>query len=142
VTRLAGPGRIEYDDDVSGLRPEDLEGFFVDWPVPPSPERRLAILHGSDRVLLAREPGSGRVVGFVTAVTDGVLSAYIPLLEVVPDHQGAGIGTELMRRLLEEFRDLYIVDLVCDPQLESFYRRFGMVPLTGMALRNRAALTE
>ena len=106
----------------------------------PSPERRLAILHGSDRVVLAREAGSKRLVGFVTALTDGVLSAYIPLLEVLPEYQGAGVGTELMRRLLEELRGLYIVDLVCDPELEGYYRRFAMIPLTGMALRNRAAL--
>jgi ribosomal protein S18 acetylase RimI-like enzyme len=131
---------VRYEDDLSGLRPEDLALFFVDWPVAPSPEQRLAILRGSDRVLLAREPDSGRVVGLATAITDGVLSAYIPLLEVLPEYQGSGIGTELMRRLLEDLRDLYMVDLVCDPQLEAFYRRFGMVPLTGMALRNRAAL--
>ncbi|MBA2384787.1 MAG: GNAT family N-acetyltransferase [Actinobacteria bacterium] len=131
---------MRYEDDVSGLRPEDLADFFVDWPLAPSPEQRLAILRGSDRVLLAREPDSGRVVGFVTAITDGVLSAYIPLLEVLPEYQGAGIGTELLRRLLDELSDLYMVDLVCDPELEGFYRRFGMIPLTGMALRNRAAL--
>ncbi len=132
---------LAYTGDVSGVEPEHLSGFFVGWPHPPTPEQHLAVLRGSYAVVLARDE-DGRVVGFVTAVTDGVLSAYIPLLEVIPDHQGAGIGTELMRRLLEEFRDLYIVDLVCDPQLEGFYRRFGMVPLTGMALRNRAALTE
>ena len=132
---------MTYDDDVSRLRPEDLAPFFVGWPAAPTPEQRLAILRGSDRVLLARDD-SGRVVGFVTAISDGVLSAYIPFLEVLPEHQGAGIGSELMRRLLEELRDLYMVDLVCDPELEPFYRRFGMAPLTGMALRNRDALSS
>jgi ribosomal protein S18 acetylase RimI-like enzyme len=131
---------VRYDDDLSGLRPEDLTEFFVDWPVAPSPEQRLAILRGSDHVVLAREEAANRVVGFATAITDGALSAYIPLLEVLPEYQGSGVGTELMRRLLAKLRDLYMVDLVCDPQLEAFYRRFGMVPLTGMALRNRAAL--
>jgi ribosomal protein S18 acetylase RimI-like enzyme len=131
---------VRYDDDLSDVRPEELAPFFVDWPVAPSPEQRLAILRGSDHVLLAREDDTGRVIGFATALTDGVLSAYIPLLEVLPEYQGSGIGTELMRRLLAKLRDLYIVDLVCDPQLEAFYRRFGMVPLTGMALRNRDAL--
>jgi ribosomal protein S18 acetylase RimI-like enzyme len=131
---------VKYDDDLSALRPGDLAEFFVDWPVSPSPEQRLAILRGSDHIVLAREEDSERVVGFVTAITDGVLSAYIPLLEVLPEYQGSGVGTELMQRLLAKLRDLYIIDLVCDPQLEAFYRRFGMVPLTGMALRNRAAL--
>ena len=57
---------MTYDDDVSRLRPEDLAPFFVDWPAAPTPEQRLAILRGSDRVLLARDD-SGRVIGFVTA---------------------------------------------------------------------------
>ena len=39
--------------------------------------------------MLARDD-AGRVVGFVTAISDGVLSAYIPLLEVLPEYQGAG----------------------------------------------------
>ena len=131
---------MRYDDDLSELRPQELAPFFVDWPQPPSPEQRLAILRGSDHVLLAHDEESERVVGFVTAITDGVLSAYIPLLEVLPEYQGSGVGTELMRRLLAKLGDMYMVDLVCDPQLETFYRRFGMAPLTGMALRNRAAL--
>src|SRR5215204_6117647 len=137
---MGAPGRIDYDDDAADLRSDDLADFFVGWPVPPSAERRLALVRGSDRVVIAREAGSRRLVGLVTAITDGALAAYIPHLEVLPEYQGSGIGTELMRRLLDELRSLYMVDLVCDPELEGFYRRFGMVALTGMALRNRTAL--
>ena len=56
------------------------------------------------------------VVGFVTAVSDGVLSAYIPLLEVLPEYQDRGIGSELMRRILEQLDDLYMVDVLCDAE--------------------------
>ena len=88
------------------MTPADLEGFFVDWPVRPSPERHLEILRGSDHVVLAREGDDGRVVGFVTAISDGVLSAFIPLLEVLPEWQGHGIGSELVRRILGELDEL------------------------------------
>ncbi|MBA2463256.1 MAG: GNAT family N-acetyltransferase [Actinobacteria bacterium] len=131
---------VVYTTDASGLRPMQLEGFFVDWPSPPSPERHLEVLRGSDHVVLALESGSRRVLGFATAVTDGVLAAYIPLLEVLPDRQGQGIGTELVRRLLEELRGFYMVDLICDEELEAFYRRFGMIPVRGMVLRDPDAL--
>ncbi len=77
----------------------------------------------------------GSVVGFVTAVSDGVLSAFIPLLEVLPDRRGQGIGSELVRRILAELDSFYMVDLVCDPELEPFYQRFEMMLLSGMALR-------
>ena len=83
----------------------------------------------------------GRVLGFVTAISDGVLSAFIPLLEVLPERQGQGIGSELVRRILGELEDFYMVDLVCDPELEGFYRRFEMTLLAGMAVRRRHLLT-
>lgn len=131
---------VVYSTDVSGLTPGDLEGFFVGWPAKPSPERHLEILRGSDHVVVARDGPDGRVVGFITAISDGVLSAFIPLLEVLPDFQGGGIGSELVRRMLAELEEYSMVDLVCDPGLEPFYRRFEMMLLAGMSLRRRHLL--
>jgi GNAT superfamily N-acetyltransferase len=130
---------IEYVESADGVEARHLEGFFVDWPQPPALERRLELLRGSDHVVLARAPE--RVVGFVTAISDGVLSAYVPLLEVLPEYRGRGIGTELMRRLLARLGDLYMVDLCCDAGLEPFYRRLGLQTWDrGMGIRNREAL--
>ena len=134
------PADVVYTTDVNGVTTADLEGFFAEWPERPSPERHLEILRGSDHVVLAREGESGRVLGFVTAISDGVLSAFIPLLEVLPDRRGEGIGSELVRRMLAELEHFYMVDLVCDPQLEGFYRRFEMMLLAGMSLRRRHLL--
>ena len=105
-------------------------------PEPPSAETHLRLLRQSDHVVLATDAETGRVVGFVTAISDGVLSAYIPLLEVVPAYQGRGIGTELMRRMLDLLHDLYAIDLLCDPEVQTFYARLGMRPAAGMAVRN------
>ena len=46
----------------------------------------------------AFETEEQRVVGFMAGITDPVQSAFIPLLEVL--HQGQGIGTEVMRRMV------------------------------------------
>ena len=116
---MAAPD-VVYTTDVEQVSAADLRGFFIGWPVRPSQERHLEILRGSDHVVLAREGEQGRVLGFVTAISDGVVSAFIPLLEVLPERRGEGIGTELMRRLLAELEDLYMVDLMCDPELEPF----------------------
>ena len=75
---------------------------------------------------------------YVTAISDGVLSAYIPLLEVLPEYQGQGIGTELVKRMLEQCSELYMVDTTCDPALQAFYAHCGMQPSTGAMVRNYA----
>jgi ribosomal protein S18 acetylase RimI-like enzyme len=127
---------IAYQAGLEGITPALLEGFFVDWPNPPAPEIHLRLLAGSQHVLLARDESSGQVVGFITAISDGVLTAFIPLLEVLPAYQGRGIGQELTRRMLERLRHLYAIDLLCDDDLQPFYARLGMRPASGMMLRN------
>ena len=126
---------VVYTADVAGVTAADLKGFFADWPVQPTPERHLEVLRGSDYVVLARDGEAGRVVGFVTAISDGVLSAFIPLLEVLPEHRGRGIGSELTRRMLAQLEGFAMVDLVCDPELVPFYRRFELMLLSGMSQR-------
>ena len=128
---------IEYTSDLAGITPDQLEGpFFAGWPNPPSPQRHLDILSGSDHVVLAIHQPAGRVVGFVNAITDGTFMAFIPLLEVVADYQGRGVGSQLVRRLLDRLAGYYAVDVMCDPDLQPFYRHLGMVPTTGAMLRN------
>jgi ribosomal protein S18 acetylase RimI-like enzyme len=124
-----------YVDSAAGIRSDQLTGgFFVGWPSPPTVERHLDILRGSDAVVIAI--GDGAVVGYATAISDGVLSAFIPLLEVLPAYQHQGIATELMRRLLAQLDHLYMVDVCCDADLEPFYRRLGFNNLDrGMGLR-------
>jgi ribosomal protein S18 acetylase RimI-like enzyme len=130
---------IQYVASADDLEPADLEGFFVGWPQRPTAEKHLALLRGSSHVVLALE--GRRVVGFVTAVSDGVLSAYIPLLEVLPDFQGRGIGKELTRRLLGALDGLYMVDVVCDEDVAPFYEALGLTRHdTALGLRNRAAV--
>ena len=136
------PASVVFSSDVAGLHPADIEGFFVGWPVRPSPEKHLEILRGSDYVVLARDGEAGSVVGFGTAISDGVLSAFITLLEVLPPWQGKGVGSELVRRILIELEHFYMVDLVCGAELEPFYRRFQLTPFTGMGLRRRSLLGE
>jgi ribosomal protein S18 acetylase RimI-like enzyme len=126
---------IRYAADVVDILPSQLPGFFEGWPNPPSSETHLRLLQSSSHVVIALAD-SHQVVGFVTAISDGVLSAYVPFLEVLPSHRGRGIGQELIRRVLVQLRDIYSINLHCDPELRSFYEHLGMRSLGGMAIRN------
>ena len=127
---------ISYQTHLEGITIDRLRGFFVGWPSPPLPETHLRLLQQSYRVVVAVDSETEYVVGFINAVSDGVLSAYVPLLEVLPEYQMQGIGGELVRCLLKLLDNLYMIDLTCDRRLQKFYERFGMKPSTGMTARN------
>lgn len=127
---------LSYRSSLESITEQHLQGFFVAWGNPPTPEAHLRILQGSYAVELALD--GERVVGFITAISDGVLSAYIPLLEVLPEYQKQGIGAELVRRMLARLQHLYMIDLMCDADLQAFYAQQGGRAYTGMIWRNYA----
>ncbi len=127
---------IEYRTSLKNITGPQLDGFFEGWPAPPSPEMHLKLLEQSDCIVLATETESGQVVGFITAVTDHVLSAYIPLLEVLPEYRKQGIGKTLIRRMIELLNGIYMIDLTCDSDVQPFYKSVGMQPMSGMMIRN------
>lgn len=105
------------------------EGFFDGWPNPPDKETHKKILENSALSIVAIDEKTDLIVGFVHAISDGVHSAYLPLLEVLPPYKGRGIGRKLMERILDEPRDIYMIDLSCDEELVPFYESLGMIPL-------------
>ena len=125
---------IAFTDCLQGVEQEHLVGFFEGWPNPPCPERHLAILRGSAYFVLAKD--DNRIVGFITAISDGVSSAYIPHLEVLKEYRGRGIGGELVRLMLEKLKHLYMIDLICDEDVQPFYEKVGMRAYQGMIHRN------
>jgi len=111
-------------------------GFFVGWPNPPSSVAHLRILQGSYIAWVAIDTSANKVAGFINAVSDGVMAAYIPLLEVLPEYQKKGVGKELTSRMLESLKNLYMVDLLCDEDMQQYYTKFGMRKTTGVFARN------
>ncbi|MBD3285242.1 GNAT family N-acetyltransferase [candidate division WOR-3 bacterium] len=127
---------IRYTRSTRGISADKLNGFFEGWPKKPSPQRHLELLESSDEVIVAVDEESGDVAGFITAVTDHVLAAYIPFLEVLPRYRKKGIAGELLRRMLDKLKYLYMVDTVCDEEVIGFYKKSGFVKHTAMIYRN------
>lgn len=133
---VSGADPVTASSDDAGGALELADGFFEGWPNPPSSETHWRLLENSYCSVLAID--NGRIVGFINAISDGVLSAYVPLLEVLPEYRGRGIGRELVERLLSELDHLYMIDLSCDDDLVPFYEALEMRPACAMIKRNYA----
>ena len=113
-----------------------LQGFFAGWRNPHTSETHLEILKKSAYIVLALDRATNKIVGFITAITDFVQSAFIPLLEVLPEYRNRDIGSSLAKRMLEKLNHIYAIDLMCDHELQGFYQKLGMTPAVGMVIRN------
>ncbi len=130
---------ITYTTSAQDVTVSQLQGgFFEGWPTPPAPEAHLRILQNSYRVVLAIDEANNTAVGFITAISDGLSAAYIPHLEVLRPYRGRGIGSQLVTRMLEQLQHLYMIDLVCDEEVQPFYRRLDFRPASAMIRRNYA----
>lgn len=125
---------IEYLEEIKLISEVQLEGFFVGWKRPLSSRQHFELLKGSSHFIVAIE--KDKVVGFITALSDGVNSSFIPLLEVLPKYQKKGIGTELVKRMLAKLEGISNIDLMCDEEVMIFYDRFSeMCRAKGMVIR-------
>jgi GNAT superfamily N-acetyltransferase len=68
-----------------------------------------------------------KLVGFGRVVTDFVLHAMIYDMIVLPDHQGRGIGTKILKALVKRCKEQGIRDiqLFCAKGKRAFYERNG-----------------
>ena len=84
------------------------------------------------------------VVGLIRLVGDGFSSVFVQDLIVLPSYQCQGIGSALMKEALEDYKDVYQVQLVTEQTEKNvvFYRSMGFETLstydcTGMTWVNR-----
>ena len=125
---------IEYTDKIVHITPDSLKGFFVGWPNPPDEKLHLEILRNSYKVWLAMD--GTRCIGFINALSDGIFYAFIPLLEVLPEYRRNGIGTELVKRMVQFLDKMYAIDIVCDESVAPFYQKIGFNKCVGLIKRN------
>ena len=130
---------IVYSTDKNDLTSLKIENFFAGWPHKPSEEILRKSIVNADYVVLAIDKNKKRLVGYITALSDTVLSAYIPFLEVEKEYQGQGLGSTLVKKMLEQLSDLYMIDVVCDKKIAGFYKEAGFQSWHAMIKRNYAS---
>lgn len=126
---------IEYIDTLDGAENYTLEGFCDGWKKPLSTIQLQAVINNSTFKVLAVDADEKKVVGIITALSDQTNWAFISYLEVLPAYQKQRIGNELMQRMLSKLSRINCIDLTCDPEMQPFYERFGMLKSEGMVIR-------
>ena len=88
-----------------------------------------------------------KIVGLVRLIGDGFSSVFIQDLLVLSSYQRQGIGSSLMKQALDDYKDVYQVQLATDESEKTlaFYRSLGFETLssfqcTGMIWVNRKNL--
>lgn len=77
-----------------------------------------------------------KLIGAGRAISDGVWRSAIFDVVVLPDHQGQGIGTKIIKFLLGN-EDVDVVMLYAAPGKEEFYKKLGFRKMkTAMAIMN------
>jgi ribosomal protein S18 acetylase RimI-like enzyme len=92
----------------------------------------------------AGENGQRRLVGAGRALADGMDCSYICDVAVHPSQQGAGIGREIVSRLVQLSKGHKKIILYAVPGKEPFYKKLGFKRMsTAMAIfANQAQATE
>ena len=116
--------KLEYketkDFDANALQELFLS---VSWSSGNYPEQLKIAMSNSHRVYSAWD--GDKLVGLMNSLSDGIMTAYFHYLLVHPEYHKLGIGRELVRQMLEEYKEYARKVLIAyDNELE-FYKQCG-----------------
>lgn len=124
---------IRLSDDIAAISWPELARVIELAPLGKRDLGKLEIAFRNSEVRCFVYDGQ-KLVGAGRAISDGALRAAIYDLVVLPEYQGRGIGTKIMRYLLDR-AEAEIVMLFANPGKEPFYDRFGFRKMkTAMAI--------
>lgn len=66
-----------------------------------------------------------RLVGFCRSISDGIYRAYVEDVVVLSTYRNKGIGERMVKRLLDELKDIDVISLFCTEDLDGFYEWSG-----------------
>ena len=96
-------------------------------------ENMAALEKGYKNSLLVLAAYEGdELLGIIRAVGDGCTIVFVQDILVFPGHQRRGVGTALLKAVLERYPDVRQVELVTDntPETVAFYRSLGFSELS------------
>jgi GNAT superfamily N-acetyltransferase len=94
-----------------------------EWSSAEKPDQLLAALRNSHSLVTARL--NGQLIGIGNAISDGHLVVYFPHMLVLPNHQGQGVGRQMMRAMQSKYSGFHQQMLTADGKAIDFYKSLG-----------------
>lgn len=113
--------KINYKD-THEFSEKELEDLFlsVGWSSGHFPDKLVIAMKNFETVYTAWD--EDKLVGLVSAMDDGIMTAYVHYLLIRPEYKGIGIGKELINRIKDCYSDfLRIVVVAYNDEIE-FYK--------------------
>lgn len=116
--------RIEYKT-IKDIGAPVLERLFlsVEWSSGHFPDKLSAAMKNYETVFTAWD--GERLVGLLSAMDDGVMTAYIHYLLVDPEYQDKKIGRTLVEMSKEKYADYLRIVLIAYNKEAHFYEQCG-----------------
>lgn len=123
---------ITYSD-AHGFTAEQLEDLFlsVEWESGKYPNKLETAMKNYSAVFSAWD--GDKLVGLVSAMDDGVLTAYVHYLLVNPSYQKRGIGKHLMSLIQSRYASYLKLILVAENTAIDFYASCGFKKVNNAA---------
>jgi GNAT superfamily N-acetyltransferase len=121
-------GKYEMDDDPGRVDRDGLWQFLSEqaywgrWRTRDLVERQL---EEAWRVVGVYETATGAMIGFARAISDGVGFAYLADVYIVTDARGQGLGSELIRTMIDRGPGSTFRWALHTSDAHGLYARFG-----------------
>ncbi|MBP1928509.1 ribosomal protein S18 acetylase RimI-like enzyme [Methanolinea mesophila] len=132
-----GEGVYELElRDVDSWDPVEIEYLYraAGWWKEEYDSRELpGLIRSSFVFIVALDKKTGKAIGMGRAISDGISDAYLQDLVVLPGFRSLGIGTRIVKMLVESCiaRGITWIALIAEPGTEHFYLPNGFSPMTG-----------
>lgn len=124
----------EWVNELASVDFEELSTLYRVAPLGEKGPRALQTVFANS-MFVCFAYADGDLAGAGRVLADGVDCAYIADVAVHPEHQGRGLGSEIIRRLVDLSREHKKIILYANPGTEDFYRRLGFLRMkTAMAI--------
>jgi GNAT superfamily N-acetyltransferase len=125
MIRDLGSG-LQLDDDKDRIDVDEVYRFLSEesyWAVGRSRETVERLVREASRVVGLYD--GDRQIGFCRAFTDGVASAYLADVYVLPEYRGRGLGEQLVREMVENGPYAGVTWLLHTTDMHPLYRKLG-----------------